>query len=263
MMRRIMLGLDDSPLSQHAQYQPGQQQRQQRQGQDNGEAQQPPMLQLLQQLMDGSGGGGPGGGGGGGLPPGLAQLLGQEPNNNNNGQDPTLRQAQQGPQDTTAQAARLGNRSARIWRIVHALSAFLLGLYIVFATSFDGSKAQRHNSLVGGTSSFDTKSQDIAQQQQERVTNFFWVFATVELLLQSTRFFLDKGRLQGSGSGGGGGEGEDGPGSLAGMIDMVLPEPYREGLRLLRRYSTIISTVVGDAMVVVFVLGSVAWWKGH
>lgn len=236
-MRRMMLGLD-GPIPQ----------QQHRQQQTEGSEAQDPMLQLLQQMMGGGGDNSSGAPGGGGLPPGLVQLMGQ---GQNQGQSPA--------QDTQRQQA---NRSAQVWRIIHALSALMLGIYVVLTTSFNGLKSQR---LVAGSQAFDTikasldsgsdNGAGVVLGGRQQATNFFWMFATVELLLQSTRFFLDRGQLQGSAGAGGGG-------LLVNMADTFLPEPYRGYFRLARRYGVIISTVIGDAMVIVFVLGCVAWWKG-
>jgi hypothetical protein len=42
----------------------------------------------------------------------------------------------------------------------------------------------------------------------------------------------------------------------------ILPAPYSGYVRTVGRYSVIYSTVVSDAMVVVFVLGATSWWRG-
>ena len=47
-----------------------------------------------------------------------------------------------------------------------------------------------------------------------------------------------------------------------GGIAQILPEPYAGYVRVVGRYSVIWQTVVADAMVVVFVLGAAAWWRG-
>jgi len=46
-----------------------------------------------------------------------------------------------------------------------------------------------------------------------------------------------------------------------GTLAQVLPQPWAGYLRVVGRYSVIYTTVVADAMVVVFVLGVIAWWK--
>jgi hypothetical protein len=74
------------------------------------------------------------------------------------------------------------------------------------------------------------------------------MFATFEVVLQSSRFFIERGQLQGSG--------------ILSTVGGMLPEPYSGYVRLIGRYSVIYSTVVSDAMVVVFVLGAASWWRG-
>lgn len=178
------------------------------------------MMKILQQMMGGMGGGGPGGAGG--LPPGLAGMLGGAGGGGAAG-PPGMEQKVE------------GETYAYVWRIVHALSAFALGLYIVSTTAFSGSLFSR---TQVGINSGTTIGQ-----------NFFWVFATAELGLQSFRFFLEKGTDR-AGAG------------WMGMVLGILPEPWRGWVGLAVRYSGIWTTIVADAMVVVFVLGVVAWWGG-
>jgi hypothetical protein len=78
--------------------------------------------------------------------------------------------------------------------------------------------------------------------------NFFYLFATFEVVLQSSRYVIERGQLQGSG--------------MLSSIGQILPEPYAGYVRVVGRYSVIYSTVVSDAMVVVFVLGAASWWNG-
>lgn len=118
-----------------------------------------------------------------------------------------------------------------IWRIVHAAFSLLLGLYAAVNFTFTGSKAARSQYAVEGVAS-----------------QLFWIFATIELLLQSSRYFIDGGKLPVSG--------------IMGGLGQMLPEPYANYVRIFSRYSIIYTTVVSDAMVVIFVLGCVAWWKG-
>lgn len=210
------------------------QQRQQRQqGQQQGQAGmgmgmgmgmgdggEDPLSRIIQQMM--AGGGGPGGGGGAdGLPPGLAAMFG-------------------GGGGQAQQAGGQTDRYGYMWRIVHAVFALALGIYIASVTAFSGSRLERTTSgFVDGSG---TSTVDVG-------VRFFWVFATAELVLQSSRFFVERGRASQSG--------------LLGTVAGFLPEPYRGYLGLVGRYSGIWNTVVQDAMVVVFVLGCVAWWKGE
>lgn len=131
---------------------------------------------------------------------------------------------------------------AYVWRVVHAVFALGLGLYIAFATPFTGTRAAREasgRSFVGGEGVVDGLS--LAS------VHFFWIFATAEVLLQTSRFFVEKGRVQ--------------QGAVMGMISGFLPEPYKGYLALVSRYSRIWTTVSADAMALVFVLGACAWWR--
>ena len=162
-------------------------------------------MRMLQQMLSG----GADGQAGGGLPPGFANMFG-------------------GGQEEEASRAGSGDY---LWRVVHALFSFLLGIYAVSSLSFTGSSLSR--------------SEYVKDPIGPRL---FWMFATAEAVLQSTRFFVDRGRPPTS--------------STLGKIASFLPEPYAGYLRMLNRYSIIYSTVVSDALVIVFVLGAVAWWKG-
>lgn len=172
-----------------------------------------PMMAMLQQMM--GGGGMPGGPNGSGMPqfPGMMQS---------------------GPMAAA-------EPYAHIWRIVHAVFALGLGLYIALATPFAGTKAEREisglgKSFVGGESGMSLAS-----------VHFFWIFATAEVILQTSRFFVEKGRVQ--------------QGAVMSMISGFLPEPYKGYLALISRYSRIWTTVSADAMALVFVLGACAWWR--
>ena len=174
------------------------------------------MMRMLQQMMGGIGGD-PGQGGApgeGGLPPALAALLG--------GGGPG------GPAEETLPE----NAYGYVWKIIHAIFAFTLGIYILQTFHFDGSRISR---------ALNTSANDAR-------TEIFWIFTTVELLLQSSRFFLERGKAV--------------QGGVLGTISNFLPPPWNGYIRLVARYSGIYTTIVEDAMVVVFVLGAVAWWKG-
>jgi hypothetical protein len=117
---------------------------------------------------------------------------------------------------------------AYIWRVIHFVAALAMGIYIATATDFTGAKSAR------------------SKTQGEVGVKFFWAFVTVELALQSSRFLMEKGRLGGSG--------------ILATIAGFLPEPYKGWVVLVARYSRIWQTLVADAMVVIFVLGTVSWW---
>lgn len=155
----------------------------------------------------------------GGLPPGLAAMLGA---------------GGMGVPGMGGPQAQQDGGYGYLWKIVHAVLALILGVYVT-ATS---------NAFSG-----DISRNAIAEARQQGGINLFWVFATAELVLQSSRFFLEKGR--GSPLGG-----------WIGIAGNLLPEPWKGWLRLAGRYSGIWTTVVEDGMVIVFVVGCMAWWKG-
>ncbi|PQE17738.1 GET complex subunit GET2 protein [Rutstroemia sp. NJR-2017a BVV2] len=167
-----------------------------------------PMMQLLQQMMGGGAGG-----------PGEGNAMPSFPGMN--------MQAQ-----TQAAAA---NPYAYLWRIVHAIFALSLGLYIAFTTPFSGTKYERDAGVLEGLST----------------VQFFYVFASVEVLLLSSRYFLEMGKETGGGEG------------WVGMLMGVLPEPWKGYLALGKRYLGIWGTVSGDALVCVWVLGCCAWLRGE
>ena len=186
---------------------------QQQQGEED------PMMKMLQQLMSGiPGADGKGSGEEGGLPPGLAAMMGT------------------GGVDTAGMAgeeAKQEDTYGYLWKVVHTVFALVLGIYII-ATS---------HAFKG-----DVSRGGIAGAGNEGVVNTFWLFATAELVLQSSRFFLERGngnQLRG----------------WIGIVGNMLPEPWRGYVKLAARYSGIWNTAVEDGMVVVFILGCTAWWR--
>ncbi|GAB7349210.1 hypothetical protein MBLNU459_g8136t1 [Dothideomycetes sp. NU459] len=182
---------------------------------------QDPMLAMMQQMLSG-----------GGLPDAGNP---NDPNNPMNELPPMLKAMLNGQRQTQQQQQGATTGAANLWRIVHAVFALGLALYIALTSTFNGSKLARAQSVDGdGT-------------QGPRL---FYLFATVELVLQSSRYFLEKGQLQGAGW-------------LATIANSgVVPEPWAGYVRVFGRYSVIWQTVVGDAVTIVFVLGALAWWRG-
>lgn len=179
---------------------------------------QDPMLQIMQQMMSG------------GAMPDTGNP--DDPNNPMNDLPPMLKAMMAGQRQTQQQSGATTS-SAYIWRIVHAVFAFSLALYIALTSTFNGSKLSRAQSV------------DEAQGPK-----LFYLFATVELILQSSRYFLEKGQLMGSGW-------------IATIANSgLVPEPWAGYIRVFGRYSVIWQTIVGDAVTIVFVLGALAWWRG-
>jgi GET complex subunit GET2 len=125
-----------------------------------------------------------------------------------------------------------GDSYAYLWRILHAVFALALALYLTLTTNFTGTRWERE------TSSLNT---------EDGITRFFYIFASVEVLLLTSRFFLEKGGVR-----------QDG---LQGLIMGFLPKPWSGYLALMVKYSKIWATVTEDAMVCVFVLGICSWLR--
>ncbi|KAF2016972.1 hypothetical protein BU24DRAFT_332506, partial [Aaosphaeria arxii CBS 175.79] len=195
-------------------------------GTDGQDPSQDPMFAMLQQMMAG-GPGGPGQnqgqpGAAPDLPPGLANMF----------------QAMQGGAPAEPSPSQ---SSAWIWRLVHSVLSLVLAIYMVIQTPFNGSKLARTSPVADDDWTLDQSTADAFK-------HFFYLFATFEVVLQSSRYFIEKGQLQGSG--------------VLSSISQFLPEPYSGYVRIVGRYSVIYSTVVSDAMVVLFVLGATSWYKG-
>ena len=190
-------------------------------GEQQAGGQDDPMVQMLQQMMGGMSGAN--GDDQNGLPAGLAALLGGAVSAPGPG---TAAQQQQGKGESV---------DAYLWKILHAVFALLLGIYMTGVTTFNGASYSATKTIPGSI-------------DEETGHRLFWIFATAEIVLQSSRYFLEKGKISQSG--------------WIGMAMQILPEPWKTYAGLVTRYSGIWTTVVQDAMIVVFVLGCVAWWKG-
>jgi hypothetical protein len=188
------------------------------------------MMMMLQQMM-----------GGGSTPFGP----GGAPQQGGNASAPGIAQIFQAMQGGTPQEPPASDRSAQIWAVVHAVFSIFLSFYILLQTPFTGSKISRTGIPP---SKLDKGNWTLDSSPGEAFKHFFYLFATFEVLLQTTRFFMEKGQLQGSG--------------MLRTISQVLPEPWAGYVRLVGRYAVIWQTVVSDAMVVVFVLGAACWWNG-
>lgn len=195
---------------------------QQQQAQQNA-GDEDPMVKMMQQLqsMMGSMGGG-------------------DPNNPN--QQPELPPMLQNMLKAGAQGQEAAKEpatgSAYVWRITHAIFAFTLAIYITMTSTFNGSAISRSQSVYDEETGYGFGPR------------LFWMFATAELLLQSTRYFLEGGKLQGGGP-------------LATVANSgFVPEPYAHYIRVVGRYIAIAQTIFADVMVVVFVFGCISWYRG-
>ncbi|KAI0376158.1 hypothetical protein F5Y04DRAFT_267070 [Hypomontagnella monticulosa] len=194
-----------------------------------------PMMKMLSQLM--SRGGMPGGPGGAnpfagtGMESLLSGLGGMGPNGPGAGPNP-MQQAQQ----------VAANKTANLWRILHAMFAIGLGLYVAFSTTFTGTLTEREHSAI------NSKTEGHGEDAIERTrAYFFYVFTTVEALLLTARYFLDTGR--------------EPPKGWMWTVSGFLPGQLKGYSQRALRYGQILSTVRSDALVCVFVLGVCSWLR--
>ncbi|KAF7538778.1 hypothetical protein G7Z17_g12568 [Cylindrodendrum hubeiense] len=143
--------------------------------------------------------------------------------------------------------------STNIWRLLHALVALGLGLYIAFLTPFTGSKIERERAALPITTSDDpfstpVEATDVESELDQRKRLFFWTFATAETLLLTTRFFLDKRGPT--------------PTGIVGTVMGFLPQPIKGYIQIVLRYASIFTTVRGDMLACIFVLGACSWFRG-
>lgn len=119
-----------------------------------------------------------------------------------------------------------------MWRILHALFALSLGLYVALSTPFAGTLSERESSAE------DTTAQNL---------NFFYIFASAETVLLTTRFLLDGGKYT--------------PSGVLGTLLGFLPPQAAGYVRILLRYWQVFATVRSDLLVCVFVLGAAGLWR--
>ena len=203
------------------------------------------MMKMLSQMMAGGGmpGAGPGGPGGAANPfagTGMENLFGSlagggMPN-------PMQQQAQQTASDKTA----------NLWRILHAIFALGLGLYVALTTTFTGTQAEREHGTIAsrglGNDADAGQEYDYAYDGGVERTRayFFYLFSSVEAVLLTTRYLLlDRNPSP--------------PTGLVWSIAGFLPDPIQRYLRHGMRYFQIFSTVRGDLLVCIFVLGVCSW----
>ncbi|SZE99828.1 unnamed protein product [Blumeria hordei] len=180
-------------------------------GMTNAAASEDPMMKILQQMM-----GGIPGEGSGGMP-----------------------SFQNTPSNT--QATSTTSRSL-FWRIVHALCALSLGLYVAITSQFTGSKIMRERSFLG----YNSADGELLFSD---TINIFYLFATLETILFTTQYLLEKERVQ--------------LGGITGMAMELVPEPIKRYLQWGLRYFDIWMAISRDAMIFIFVLGAYAWLKGE
>jgi hypothetical protein len=194
-----------------------------------GGADEDPMMKMMSQLMAGAG-----------LPAGSMPPF------------PGMPGAVPGQSPLVPPTAVRSSASTNLWRLLHALVALGLGIYIVILTPFTGSKIERERAALAGTTPADpliaAAEPEMETELEHRKKLFFWTFATAETLLLTTRFFLDK---RGSP-----------PTGIVGTVVQFLPQPAKGYVEIVMRYGQIFTTVRSDMLACIFVLGAVAWFKG-
>lgn len=175
---------------------------------------QDPLMQMMSQMMAG---GGPGGAGGSSPFPGMPPMPGM----------PGM------PQQAAAPDPNIS-----LWKLLHALVALGLGVYIAILTPFTGTKVEREREALS--------TDPLADEMERHKRLFFWVFATAEVLLLSTRFML---------------VGPKPPSGMVGMALGFLPGQIKGYVEVFLRYGQIFSTVRADILACMFVLGVCSWWR--
>ncbi|KAI0443178.1 hypothetical protein F4803DRAFT_516539 [Xylaria telfairii] len=178
------------------------------------------MMQMLQKMMAG----GMPGGAGGSSPfagSGLEGLFGAA----GGGLNP-MQQGQQAEQ----------NKTVNLWRLLHAIFALGLGIYVALSTTFTGTKVERDADDLQSTGLLGAQNLDQARAW------FFYVFTSVETVLLTSRFMVERGA-------------GFTPSGWTWTISGMLPDPIRGLSRHALRYAQIFSTVRNDALFCVFVMG--------
>ncbi|KAI0804957.1 hypothetical protein GGR55DRAFT_690897 [Xylaria sp. FL0064] len=186
-------------------------------------ADQDPMMQMLQKMM--AGGGMPGGAADGSNPfarMGLDGLF-----SGAGGPNPMQQQGPQQPEQ---------NKSVNLWRILHAIFALGLGIYVAFSTTFTGTKIERDTDSLQSTGMLGAQNLDQARAW------FFYVFTSVETVLLTSRYMTERSA-------------GFTPSGWTWTISGMLPDPMRGYARHALRYAQIFTTVRNDALLCVFVMG--------
>ncbi|EPS44973.1 hypothetical protein H072_1065 [Dactylellina haptotyla CBS 200.50] len=185
-----------------------------------------PLLQMMQQMLGGMPGGPLGGppggpdGSGGGIPPELLSSMlggGFGPGGPTAGDQPQQQQPEEAP-------------FAKWWKLLHVLCSMLLGVYAVLNLPgrYTGSKADR-----------------LRFEDAPKIP-LLWYFATMELVLQSTRYLLVE-------------KGGPPPGLILATISRFLPRPLGTAIITLSHYFKIFSTIWQDGLVLIFTIGMTGW----
>lgn len=119
---------------------------------------------------------------------------------------------------------------AYVWRIVHAIFAIGLGLYVALTSEFNGTKLAREMSGL----------ENIGREAS-------YLFLTFEAVLQGTRFLTSASKQP--------------PSGIFGILLPFLPPAWKSTIQWATRYLAILSTVSADLFLVVFIIGVSIWIK--
>ncbi|KAG2225455.1 hypothetical protein INT45_010091 [Circinella minor] len=165
----------------------------------------------------------------GGPPPNLNDLLGSQfPFN------PALlaHLQQQGQQGQQGQEGGPSDTSGKYWNLLHFVSMIWLGVYAVYSEW----------SMVGLERFAGLLSEKSAEGYTGIYFPLFWYFVTLELLLQSARMLYQQGNTTSSSL-------------LLSAIVQYLPPQMANVTNVLLRYWIILSALVKDSLVLVFIIG--------
>ncbi|KAG0337602.1 hypothetical protein BG000_005231 [Podila horticola] len=124
--------------------------------------------------------------------------------------------------------------TAKWWKLLHFLLSVVFGLGVVYLEYRRSGHLERFDALA-------TDKPLPYGTFQVAATPVFWYFITMELILQSTRMFLQGITAS--------------PSSTLGTIAGFLPPPFSDAIRVFMRYRLIWSSLVNDLTVVVFIVG--------
>lgn len=186
-----------------------------------------PMMEMLQKMM--------GGGLPGGLPGGAdaANLLAGTGLESFLGAAGGPGQPQQQQQQQQTEQSKAGN----LWRILHAIFALGLGIYVALSTTYTGTKVERDADDLQSTGMLG------AQNLEEARAWFFHIFMSVEAVLLTSRYMVERSAT--------GFAQPDWKWTVTGF----LPDPFKRYSRHILRYAQLFTTVRNDALFCVFVMG--------
>ncbi|KAF9432571.1 hypothetical protein BGZ76_010604 [Entomortierella beljakovae] len=124
--------------------------------------------------------------------------------------------------------------TARWWKLLHFVLSALLGFTVIY----------REYKRQGDLGRFDSLATDKPlpyAAYQVAPMPVFWYFITMELMLQTTRMYLNGVTAS--------------PSSTLATIAGFLPPPFSDAIRVFMRYRLIWSSLVNDLCVVVFIVG--------